>query len=80
MYRFNKFRIKSNQLFYYTRFITPKHVMSSYLHVIVPGQHSSFRRNIEAVAAVSDLTGPRFKPQTSRSIDKRVAARQTGRF
>ena len=29
---------------------------------------------------VSDLTGPRFEPQTSRSRDKRVTARPTGRF
>ena len=28
--------------------------------------------------AVSDLTGPRFKPQTSRSRDERVTARPTG--
>ena len=28
---------------------------------------------------VSDLTGPRFEPQTSRSRDKRVTARPTGR-
>ena len=26
-----------------------------------------------------DLTGPRFKPRTSRSRDERVAARPTGR-
>ena len=29
---------------------------------------------------VSDLTGPRFEPQTSRSRDERVTARPTGRF
>ena len=28
---------------------------------------------------VSDLTGPRFEPQTSRSRDERVTARPTGR-
>ena len=27
---------------------------------------------------VSDLTGPRFEPQTSRSRDERVTARLTG--
>ena len=29
---------------------------------------------------VSDLTGPQFEPQTSRSRDERVTARATGRF
>ena len=29
---------------------------------------------------VSDLTGPRFEPQTSRSRDERVTARPIGRF
>ena len=29
---------------------------------------------------VSDLTGPRFEPQTSRSRDERVTARPTGRY
>ena len=29
---------------------------------------------------VSDLTGPRFEPQISRSGDERVTARPTGRF
>ena len=29
---------------------------------------------------VSDLTGPRFEPRTSRSRDERVTARPTGRF
>ena len=28
---------------------------------------------------VSDLTGPRFEPQTSRSRDERVTAQPTGR-
>ena len=44
---------------------------------LAPEQHSSFRRY---VAAVSDLTGPRFEPQTSRSRDERVTARPTGRL
>ena len=30
--------------------------------------------------SVSDLTGPRFEPQTSRSRDERVTARPTARF
>ena len=29
---------------------------------------------------MTDLTGPRFEPQTSRSIEERVTARPTGRF
>ena len=29
---------------------------------------------------VSDLTGPRFEPQTSRSREERVTARPTGRY
>ena len=29
---------------------------------------------------VSDLTGPRFEPQTSRFRDERVTARPTGRY
>ena len=50
----------------------------AHLRVIAPGQHSSFQRNVAAVRAVghtvSDLTGPRFEPQTSRSRDERVNA------
>ena len=29
---------------------------------------------------ISDLTGPRFEPQTSSSRDKRIIARPTGRY
>ena len=29
---------------------------------------------------MSDLTGPRFEPQTSRSRDERFTARPTGQF
>ena len=31
-------------------------------------------------STVSDLTGPRFEPQTSRSRDECVTARPTGRY
>ena len=54
-----------------------------HLHVIAPGQHSSsYRRNVTAVASpwklpASDLTDPRFEPQTCRSKDECVTARQT---
>ena len=49
-----------------------------------PGNTASFEEVLQRRQAigdtVSDLTGPRFKPQTSRSRDKRVAARPTGRY
>ena len=41
-------------------------VGGAHLRIIAPGQHSSFQRNIAAVAIrwqpVSDLTGLRFEP------------------
>ena len=42
---------KSNQIFHYTRSITPKRVTSwwSHLRVIAPGQHGFFRRIVVAV-------------------------------
>ena len=42
-----------NQIFHYTRWITPKRVTSwrAYLRVVAPGQHSSFRRKVAAVAS-----------------------------
>ena len=67
-----------------TRCITPKRVTSrrAHLRVIAPAQNSSFRKNVAAVASrwqtVSDLTGPKFKPQTFRSRDERVTVRSTG--
>ena len=44
--------VKSNQIFHYTRCSTPKGVTSlrAHLRVIAPGQHSSFQRNVAAVA------------------------------
>ena len=49
-----------------------------------PGNTASFEEMSQWWRAVgntvSDLTGPRFKPQTSRSRDKRVTARPTGRY
>ena len=50
------------------------------LRVIAPLQHSSFRRNVAAVAiavgnTVSDLTGSRFESETIRFRDERVTAR-----
>ena len=71
--------VKPNQTFNCSRCITPKRVVSlrgpSSSHCAC-GQHSSFRRNIETV---SDMTGARFEPQTSRSRDEPVTARPTGR-
>ena len=49
-----------------------------------PGNTAPFEETSQRWRAVgntvSDLTGPRFEPQTSRSRDKRVTARPTGRL
>ena len=49
-----------------------------------PGNTASFEEMSQRWRAVgnnvSDLTGPRFEPQTSRSKDERVSARPTGWF
>ena len=61
-----------------TRCNTSKRVMSSRTHfrVIAPGNPASFEETSlrwrAIVNTVSDLTGPRFEPQTSRSRDERV--------
>ena len=63
----------------------PKRVASLWTHlrVIATEQHSSFRRNVAAVASRGqhwfDFTETRFEPQTSRPSDERVSARPTGR-
>ena len=44
-----------------------------------PFQEMSQRWRV-ADSTVSDLTGPRFEPQTSRSCEERVNAQPTGRF
>ena len=59
--------------------------LGAHLSVIVAyQQHSSFRKTVAAAVsclhAVSDLTGPRFKPRTFRSRDNRVTARPTGQL
>ena len=70
----------SNQTFRYTRCITSKRVTSlrGPSPIVAPGQHSSYRRMPQRWQAagniVSDLTGLRFEPQTSRSRDERVTA------
>ena len=49
-----------------------------------PGNTASFEKMSQRWRAVgnivSDLTGPRFEPQTSRSRYERVTARPTGRW
>ena len=49
-----------------------------------PGNTAPFEEMAQRWRAVgntvSDLTGPRFEPQTSRSRDERVTARPTGRI
>ena len=49
-----------------------------------PGNTAPFEEMLQRWRAVgntvSDLTGPRFEPQTSRSRDERVTARPTGRL
>ena len=44
---------QSNQIFHYTRCITPKRVTTFRAHprIIAPGQHNFIRRNIAAVAS-----------------------------
>ena len=48
-----------------------------------PGSKPSFKEMSQRWRAigntVSDLTGPRFEPRTSRSRDKRITARPTNR-
>ena len=50
---------------------------------LCPGSTAPFEEMSQQWRAVgntvSDLTGPRFEPQTSRSRDERVTARPTGR-
>ena len=67
-----------HQIFHYTRCITPKRLTSwrgsSSRHCASPLVETLLRWR--AVGnTVSDLTGPRFEPQTSRSRNKRVTAR-----
>ena len=56
-------KIKSNLLFY------SLYYAEAYLRIFATGQHSSFRRNVAAVATVGNtvsyLTDPRFEHQAS---------------
>ena len=81
------FNFKSNQNFYYTRCITPERVTSlrgptprycaQATQLLLKKYYSG---GIAVDNTVSDLTGPKFEPQTSRSRDERVGARPTGQF
>ena len=78
-------QIKSN-FFHYICCITPKHLTSLWVHlrVIAPeGNTASFEEMLQRWRAVgntvSDVTGPRFAPQTSSSKGERVTTRPTGR-
>ena len=78
----NQIKIK---IFHYTRCKTPERVTSwrgpSPRHCARATQLLSKKMSQRWRAVgntVSDLTGPRFEPQTSRSRDERVTARPTG--
>ena len=73
------YKIYSNQFFNYMCCITPKRVTSlrAHLRLIAPaGNTASFEEMLQRCQAigntVSDLTGPRFEPQPSRSRDEHV--------
>ena len=76
------------QIFHYSRWITPKRVTSwrgpSPRQCARATQLRTFEEMSQRWRAVgstvSDLTGPRFEPQTSRSRDECVTARPTGRY
>ena len=69
-----------NQIFCYTQCITPKRATSLEDQVASfrPGHAAYFKEILQRWRAigntVSDLTGPRFEPQTSSSRDDRVTA------
>ena len=76
-----------NQIFHYTRCNTPKRVTSwrgpSPRHCARATQllfEEMWQRWRAFGSTVSDLTGSKFKPQTSRSRDERVTARTTGLY
>ena len=77
----------SNEIFHYTRCITLKHVTSlrgpSSCHCTCSNT-ASFEEMLQRWQAigntVSDLTIPRFEPQTSCSRDKHITAQPAGQF
>ena len=78
-------KLKS-KIFHYIHCVTPKRVTSCRAHprVIAPVNTVSLKEMSQRWRAfgntVSDLTGPRFEPQTSCFRDERVSARSTGRL
>ena len=70
--------IKSNFSFFWLYYAEA----CNHFRVIALGNTASFKeisQRWQAVGStVSDLTGPGFEPQTSRSRDERVATRPTG--
>ena len=62
-----------------------KRVCGTHVRVIRPRKHGSHlskkcRRSGKPLATLSNLTSPKFEPQTTRSRKERVTARQTERF
>ena len=57
-------------------------VGGAHLRVIAPGQHSSFRRNVAAVAShwqhYVRFDRSKIEPQITRSRNERITARPTG--
>ena len=77
----------SNQIFHYSRCVTPNSVtiFCRQFCVIVSGQSSCFfRRNVATVAShwqhCVQFDCQRFEPQTSRFRGERVTARPTGKL
>ena len=73
--------MKVNQIFHYTRSVTPKRVTSlrsPFCIIALAGNAAPFEEMTQLRQAVrnsvSDLTGRRFEPHTSRSRDVRVIA------
>ena len=73
-----------NQIFCYTRYITPKRVTVGGAHIrIAPASNTARFEKKQKTSqrwqafgdTVPDLTGPRLEPQTSRFRGERVIAR-----
>ena len=75
----------SNQIYHYTRCITPKCTMSlrGHLRVIPPASYTApveemSQRWRDVGNTVSDLTSPRFESRTTRFLGERIITRPTG--
>ena len=78
-------KIKSNLLLYSLYYAKACNELAGPISASLrPGNAALFEEMLQRWRAVgntvSDLTGPRFEPQTSRSRDECVTARPTGRF